>query len=344
MMQLEMQALRRSGSSALDLRERAAQMQRDLKSLASQEFDRTHLSAHLTKAADLIQKRATLVGYLKVPLGVGDAVLDYGNAVVSALGFVADGGRIVGGCMRVFPPDPEAAKRMEQRSQSVGSFFRAVGDLAVLAESSPGTLYDAALQRTEERGKRMANSSRAIVQAIGDLPAPEQGRLATRIATHGLLLRYPFPLELGPLTAREPSLVLARAATRARPPAAARTSTEVFLRVIDVKIPIKFTSPKRGEVYMIHFDAPRGPHPGLVLSESALNASTETVIVAPITSNVSRVYKSSVVTSVKNRPGKITLDEIGTVKKSRLIQKMEELDADTMLRVEETIKYILDLK
>ncbi len=262
LMQLEMQALRRSGSSALDLRERAAQMQRDLKSLASQEFGRPHLSAHLTKTAERIQQRVTLIDYLKIPLGVGDAVLDYGKAVVSALGFVADGGRIVGGCMRVLPPDPEAAKRMEQRSQSVGSFFRTVGDLAVLAESSPGALYDAALQRTEERGKRMANSSRAIVQAIGDLPAPEQGRLATRIATHGLLLRYPFPLELGPLTATEPSLVLARAATGARPPAtAARTSTLFFERVSEsatTKPALPIEPVQLGEALFVPYRAPQG--------------------------------------------------------------------------------------
>jgi len=82
----------------------------------------------------------------------------------------------------------------------------------------------------------------------------------------------------------------------------------------------------RFEVYLIILDPTRGreirkTRPCLVVSPDEMNHNIGTVIVAPMTTK-GRPYPTRVPVTFKGKRGRVVLDQLRTVDKSRLVEKL----------------------
>lgn len=94
---------------------------------------------------------------------------------------------------------------------------------------------------------------------------------------------------------------------------------------------------RRFEVYLVSLDPTVGSEirkkrPCLVISPDESNRYISTVIVAPMTTK-GRDYPTRVNCSFKGKDGQVVLDQIRTVDKSRLVQKLGEVDSKTKTEV-----------
>jgi len=87
---------------------------------------------------------------------------------------------------------------------------------------------------------------------------------------------------------------------------------------------------KRGEVYWVNLDPTFGTEikktrPALVISPNDLNEALPRVIIAPLTSKGQPLgCRPEMV--FNNRPSRLLLDQIRSVDKRRLLEKMGEID------------------
>lgn len=87
---------------------------------------------------------------------------------------------------------------------------------------------------------------------------------------------------------------------------------------------------KRGEVYWVNLDPTFGTEikktrPALVVSPDDLNEALPRVIIAPLTSKGQPLgCRPEIV--FNNRPSRLLLDQIRSVDKRRLLEKMGEID------------------
>ena len=100
----------------------------------------------------------------------------------------------------------------------------------------------------------------------------------------------------------------------------------------------------RFDVFLISPGATRGKEiqktrPYLVLSPDELNRHLHTVIVAPMTTQTRR-YPTRVTCNFKGKKGQVVLDQIRTVDRSRLLQKLGSLSPATGRRVLEILAEI----
>lgn len=97
-------------------------------------------------------------------------------------------------------------------------------------------------------------------------------------------------------------------------------------------------TPKQGEIYLAHLNPVEGHEQGgtrpvLVLQNDDLNEFLSTIVVAPITSNLTTKGKmttyflSSKNSKIKN-DSVVLLFQVRTIDKSRLIKKITTLDPD----------------
>ena len=89
---------------------------------------------------------------------------------------------------------------------------------------------------------------------------------------------------------------------------------------------------KRFEVYLVNLDPTQGKEikktrPCLIISPDEMNRFIATVIVAPMTTK-GRDYPTRVACEFQGKQGQIVLDQIRTVDKSRLLQKLGEIDRE----------------
>jgi len=94
---------------------------------------------------------------------------------------------------------------------------------------------------------------------------------------------------------------------------------------------------KRFDVYMVNLDPTIGSEiqktrPCLVISPDEMNRNIRTVIIAPMTS-AQKEYPTRVSCTFRKKQGQIVLDQVRTVDKARLIQKMGTIDPKTQLDV-----------
>lgn len=106
--------------------------------------------------------------------------------------------------------------------------------------------------------------------------------------------------------------------------------------------------PKRGEVYWVHLDPTVGTEinkkrPCLIISNDDGNEVSSRVIVAAITSSVKIVHPFQVKIQVKNKNGKVLLNQIRTIDKQRLDGRIGTLDKETMKQVNMALKISLML-
>jgi mRNA interferase MazF len=93
----------------------------------------------------------------------------------------------------------------------------------------------------------------------------------------------------------------------------------------------------RFEVFLVVLDLTIGSdvhkaRPCLIISPDEMNQHIATVILAPMTTK-GRDYPSRVSCSFKGKHGQVVLDQIRTVDKSRLVQKLGVIDRKTQSKV-----------
>lgn len=80
--------------------------------------------------------------------------------------------------------------------------------------------------------------------------------------------------------------------------------------------------------------------PCVVISPNEMNKYIKTVIIAPMTTKV-RIYPTRIEVNFQNRQGWIVLDQIGTVDRRRLVERLGEIEKKTVEKVKETLKEML---
>ena len=106
--------------------------------------------------------------------------------------------------------------------------------------------------------------------------------------------------------------------------------------------------PKRGEIYWVDLDPTVGSEiqktrPALVISNDSGNELSGRVIVAPITSSATKIYPFQVAIELNGKPRKILLDQIRTLDKLRLKNKITTVSRSVMESVDKAIKLSLAL-
>ena len=94
---------------------------------------------------------------------------------------------------------------------------------------------------------------------------------------------------------------------------------------------------KRLDVFLVNLDPTIGheirkSRPCLIISPDEMNQYVATVIVAPMTTK-GREYPTRVSCSFQGKEGQVVLDQIRTVDKARLIQKLGKIGKNTQEEV-----------
>lgn len=103
----------------------------------------------------------------------------------------------------------------------------------------------------------------------------------------------------------------------------------------EVKVGNRF--PARGQIFLVD------TIPCVILSNDAANQVSSRVIMAPVASNVTQVFRFEVPIEINGTPGKILLDQIRTIEKVRLGNKIGECNDDTIDAIEDALKIVLGL-
>ena len=94
---------------------------------------------------------------------------------------------------------------------------------------------------------------------------------------------------------------------------------------------------KRFDVYLVNLDPTVGSEimktrPCLILSPDEMNRWIKTIIIAPMTTKGQR-YPTRVLCEFQGKAGRVVLDQIRTVDKSRLVKKLGRISKPTQNEV-----------
>ena len=97
--------------------------------------------------------------------------------------------------------------------------------------------------------------------------------------------------------------------------------------------------PKRGEVWWVNFDPSLGTEsaktrPAIIMSNDTSNEFLERVQVIPLTSNVTKIYPSETLITLRGKKNKAAADQIATVSILRVREKVGRITADELASVE----------
>lgn len=101
---------------------------------------------------------------------------------------------------------------------------------------------------------------------------------------------------------------------------------------------------RRFDVFLISLDPTKGSEikktrPCLVISPDEMNRHIRTVIVAPMTST-HKSYPTRVNVTFQGKQGQIVLDQIRTVDKQRLVQKLGNISDSAQIKVLKVLQSI----
>jgi len=105
---------------------------------------------------------------------------------------------------------------------------------------------------------------------------------------------------------------------------------------------------KRGEVWWVNFEPAVGgeirkKRPAVIISNDAANKYLNRVQVVPLTSRVGHVYPSEALVLLGDKQSKAMADQLTTVSKQRLINRVGRLANADLRKVEQAVKVQLGL-
>jgi len=111
--------------------------------------------------------------------------------------------------------------------------------------------------------------------------------------------------------------------------------------------------PKKGEIYLVNFDPTVGheakkKRPAVIISNNTHNQFSPLVTVAPLSSNINKVYPFEVYIPKEsaglNENSKIMIIQLRSIDKKRLINKIGNIeDQETINRINQVITEHFDL-
>ncbi len=107
---------------------------------------------------------------------------------------------------------------------------------------------------------------------------------------------------------------------------------------------------RRGDIFWVDFDPSKATEtqktrPALVCSHDIMNENSSRIIVAPITSNLKRIYSfEHAIEDDSKVKGKVMLDQLRSIDKTRLGKKITSLSIQEIKEIESILKLILGMQ